>query len=100
MSCLTLDQAKQIHALALLFNALDWWSVEYEKKMLGEEDFRKRSYPLPFGLCNRDDIKGWGNWYDFSTEEMANNFIDALKEMNVESTYGDLHPNHTVFINW
>ena len=100
MSSLTLDQAKKIHALALLFNALDWWTIEYEKKMLNAEDFQKREYPLPFGLYNTPAIKGWGNWYDFSTKEIAENFRAVLKEMNIESSYSDNYFFHTVFINW
>lgn len=99
MSYLTLEQAKQIHTLALISNAKKWWTVDFEKTKEELLENPPNPEPLPFGSNTMVERDGWGNWYDFESMNQAIGFKDALAEMGVESQYSEGF-THTVFVNW
>ena len=91
LSLLTLDQGKEIHTLALLMGASEWWGPAVYSAIhsgLGYGGFKERQ-----GFCN---------WYDFKEQKVANTFMELIRERYnpLFLSMSACNSTTTIFINW
>ena len=93
LSFLTLNHGREIHTLALLMGASEWWSpsvAEYSAihSRLGFGGFKEGQ-----GFCN---------WYDFKEQKVANTFMELIKERYnpLFLSMSAYSKATTIFINW
>ena len=93
LSFLTLNQGREIHTLALIMGASEWWSPDVEK-------YSTIHSGVGYG-CFKEEL-GFCNWYEFKEQKVANTFMELIMERYNPRILSMSAHNYatTVFINW